>query len=122
MLVDDVILLVLLSWVIPLGLFVGYQTTTPVPGSRWRRRFVHPRNLLPITRILVSQKLALMLVVVFIATVRFVGDFPGREWVALGLYTLLVALAWVVFIYQRRLQLPQERKVRRARLSKGDLT
>ena len=112
MLIDDIILVVLFSWVVPLGLFVFYQVTTAVPFSRWRRRLLRVKEMQPITRILVAQKTALILVVAFIAAVRFLGDFPGREWVAFGLYTLLVALAWVVFIYQRRVQLPQERRIR----------
>lgn len=112
MLIDDVILFVLFSWVIPLGLFVYYQVTTARVGSRHARRRLRWREIAPVMRILVAQKAALILVVGFIALVRFIGDFPGREWVAFGLYTLLVGLAWVVLIYQRRVQLPQERRIR----------
>lgn len=112
MLIDDVILFVLFSWVVPLGLFVYYQVTTARAGSRRARRRLRWREIAPVMRILVAQKLALILVVGFIALVRFVGDFPGREWVAFGLYTLLVGLAWVVLVYQRRVQLPQERRIR----------
>lgn len=112
MLIDDVILFVLFSWVIPLGLFVYFQVTTARVGMRRARRGLRWREIAPVMRILVAQKVALILVVAFIALVRFIGDFPGREWVAFGLYTLLVVLAWVVLIYQRRVQLPQERRIR----------
>lgn len=112
MLVDDVILFVLFSWVIPLSAFAYFQVTTAVASTRFRRRLLRWREIAPVMRILVAQKVALILVVCFIALVRFFGDFPGREWVAFGLYTLLVGLAWVVLIYQRRVQLPQERRIR----------
>lgn len=112
MLIDDVILFILFSWVIPLGLFVFYQVTTARVGTPFRRRLLRWREIMPVTRMLVAQKAALILVVCFIGLVRFVGNFPGREWVAFGLYTLLVVLAWAVFIYQRHVQLPQERRIR----------
>ncbi|MFJ2506335.1 hypothetical protein [Microbacterium sp. NPDC087592] len=112
MLIDDVILFVLFSWVIPLSLFVYFQVTTAKHGTKHARRRLKWREIAPVMRILVAQKLALILVVAFIALVRFIGDFPGREWVAFGLYTLLVGLAWVVLIYQRRVQRPQERRIR----------
>lgn len=112
MLIDDVILFILFSWVIPLGLFVYFQVTTARVGTKRARRGLRWREIAPVMRILVAQKIALILVVAFIALVRFAGDFPGREWVAFGLYTLLVVLAWVVLIYQRRVQLPQERRIR----------
>lgn len=112
MLIDDVILFVLFSWTIPLGLFVYYQVTTAKAGSRVARRRLKWREIAPVMRILVAQKVALILVVGFIAFVRFAGNFPGREWVAFGLYTVLVGLAWVVLFYQRRVQLPQERRIR----------
>lgn len=110
---NDVILLLLVSWVIPLGLFVFYAVTTPVPGTAWRRRLMPRRTIRPVTWILVSQKITLILIVAFIALVRAIGDFPGRDWVALSLYTLLPALAWVVFRYLRRLQSDHERALRR---------
>ena len=113
MLVDDLILLVLLSWIIPLARFVFYSLTEPVIGARWLRRVVSLRSLQPITRILVAQKVALILVVAFIFTVCWLGDFPGREWVAFGLYLSLVVLAWTASIYQRRTQKPFERQIRR---------
>lgn len=113
MLIDDVILFILFSWVIPLGLFVYYQLTTAKHGAKRARRRLRWREIAPVMRILVAQKAALILVVAFIALVRFIGDFPGREWVAFGLYTTLVGLAWVVLIYQRRVQLPQERRIRK---------
>ena len=112
MLIDDVILFVLFSWVIPLSLFVYFQVTTARVGSKRGRRRLRFREIAPVMRILVAQKVALILVVGFIAWVRFAGDFYGREWVAFGLYTLLVVLAWIVLIYQRRVQLPQERRIR----------
>jgi hypothetical protein len=112
MLVDDWILFVLFSWVIPLALAVFYHLTTPVPGRRVARALVHVRDLQPVSRILVTQKVTLILVVSFIAVVRFTGGFPGREWVAFGLYLLLVAVAWWMFVYQRLIQLPFERDTR----------
>lgn len=112
MLVDDVILLVLFSWVIPLMLAVFYHLTEPVPGRRWLRRPVKISSLAPVSRILVAQKIAFILVISFIAVVRFTGGFPGREWVALGLYILLVVVAWLMFAYQRHVQKPFERETR----------
>lgn len=112
MLIDDVILFILFSWVIPLSLFVFYQLTTAKQGTKHARRRLKWKEIAPVMRILAAQKVALILVVGFIAWVRFAGDFPGREWVAFGLYTILVVLAWVVLIYQRRVQLPQERRIR----------
>lgn len=112
MLVDDVILYVLLTWLAPLVLFVAYFITDPVAGTRFRRRFIDLRTLTSISKILLAQKAALILVITFIGIVRFTGGFPGREWVALGLYTLLVVLAWLVFIDLRHLQLPREHRTR----------
>lgn len=112
MLVDDLILFILPIWVVPLLAFVFYAVTAPLPGRRFARRWMGFRQLRPVMRIIVAQKIGLALVVSFIFAVRFTGSFPGREWVALGLYTILVALAWVITIYLRRLQLPAERTVR----------
>lgn len=109
---NDLILLVLMSWVLPLALFVYYATTTPISGARWRRRLMPLKSLRPVTVILVAQKIALILVVTFIGLVRFTGGFPGRDWVAFGLYSLLVVLAWTVFIYLRRVQSPHEHTAR----------
>lgn len=112
MVIDDVILLVLLAWIVPLARFVFYSVTVPVVGTRWRRRLLRLRSLEPITRILVAQKTGFILVVAFIFAVRWLGDFPGREWVAFGLYSMLVALAWVASIWQRSVQKPFERHIR----------
>lgn len=112
MVVDDVILVVLLSWTIPLMAFIFYTVTVPVRGSRFWRRWGGVRHLRPVMRILLAQKIGLISMVSFIFTVRLVGDFPGREWVAFGLYTCLVVLAWVITIYLRRLQLPEDRETR----------
>jgi hypothetical protein len=112
MLVDDWTLVVLFTWVIPLSLAVFYHLTSPVPGRGWLRRVVRFRDLAPISRILAAQKVTLILVVSFIAIVRYTGGFPGREWVAFGLYLLLVIVAWTMFWYQRRIQLPPERDIR----------
>lgn len=110
--IDDVILLVLLSWLVPLLLHEFYALSTPIAGARWRRKRVKFRSLTPITRMLLAQKAGLILVVAFIGLVRFFGDFPGREWVALGLYSALVGMAWVIFRYMRKLQKPGERAIR----------
>lgn len=112
MTIDDLILVVLLSWMPPLLLHEFYALTTPITGVRWLRKRVKFRDLTPITRMLLAQKAGLILVVAFIGLVRFFGDFPGREWIALGLYSGLVAMAWVIFTYMRRLQLPGERETR----------
>lgn len=110
--INDLILLVLLSWLPPLMLHEFYALTTPVPGARWLRKRVRFRDLTPITRMLLAQKLGLILVVSFIGAVRFWGDFTGREWIALGLYAALVGMAWVIFTYMRYLQIPREREIR----------
>jgi hypothetical protein len=112
MLVDDVILFVLFSLVIPLALAVFYHLTKPVPGRGVLRQPVRVSDLAPVSRILVAQKISLILIVSFIAIVRYTGGFPGREWVAFGLYLLLVAVAWTMFAYQRHIQLPFEREAR----------
>lgn len=111
--VDDLILSVLLTWVVPLQLFTWYFITTPVEGARWRRRFVSIRGLKPVSKILLAQKQVLTLFVVFVAFVRFTGGFPGREWFALALYVAAVAVAWAAFIDLRILQVPGEREIRR---------
>lgn len=110
--IDDVILAVLLTWTVPLVLFTYYFVTDPVPGKQWRRRVIDIRTLKPVSKILLAQKVALTLVVVFIGVVRFTGGFPGREWVAFALYALLVVIAWAAFIDLRLLQLPRERELR----------
>lgn len=110
--IDDLILVVLLSWLVPLLLHEFYALSKPIPGARWLRKRVRFRDLTPITRMLLAQKAGLILVVAFIGMVRFLGDFPGREWVALGLYSALVAMAWVIFRYMRKLQKPGERAIR----------
>lgn len=112
MLVDDVILVVLLAWVVPLAAFIFYTLTEPVPGSRFWRRWGGVRHLRPVMRIILAQKVSLILVVSFIFTVRLVGNFPGREWVAFGLYSLLVVLACVITAYLRVLQRPDEQRIR----------
>lgn len=110
--IDDVILFVLFTWVLPLSAFVVYFTTDAVPGKKWRRRMIRLRDLKPVSVILLVQKLAFISVVLFIGIVRFTGGFPGREWVAFALYTLLVLVAWAAFIDLRILQLPRERRIR----------
>lgn len=113
MTIDDLILCVLLSWLVPLVLHEFYALTQPVPDKPWRRKWGKVSKLTPITRMLLAQKLGLILVVLFIAAVRFFGSFPGRDWIALGLYSGLVGLAWVIFAYMRILQLPGEREIRK---------
>jgi|SRR5690606_38520523 len=107
------ILVALIAWLIPLVLFVFYTVTEPVPGKRLARRWFPLRELEPPTRVILAQKLSFILVISFILLSRAIGDFPGRHWVALGLYLTLPAVAWVVHIYQRRVQLPEERRARR---------
>jgi len=110
--IETVIVGVLAVWVVALALFVFYQATTPVPGSRFWRRPVKLRDLRPITWILVAQKLSLMAVVGFIFWVRHNGTFEGQNIVALCLYSTLVILAFVVLAYLRVLQAPHERRIR----------
>lgn len=113
MVVDDLILAVLMTWVVPLQLFTWYFVTDAVPGRRWRRRLIDIRELKPVSKILLIQKQVLTLVVVFVGVVRFTGGFPGREWFALALYIAAVAVAWAAFIDLRILQIPREREIRR---------
>jgi len=112
MLINDLILVILASWVLPLARFVFYSVTEPVPGARWRRRLVRWGSLESITVILLAQKVSLILVVAFIFTARWLGDFPARDWIALGLYTTLVALAWVTSVWQRHVQKPFDERIR----------
>lgn len=114
MLIDDIILIVLALWAVPLGLFVFYFVTDPVPGTRFRRRVIDLRSLERVSLILIIQKLSLIAVIVFIFAVRFTGGFAGREWVAFGLYGLLVLVASAAFFDMRREQLPRERLMRRS--------
>jgi len=110
--INDVILVVLWVWVVPLVLFIFYFVTDPVPGSRWRRRKIKIRSLQPVSKILLAQKVTLVLVVGFITLVRFTGGGPWRDWMAFGLYVALAGIALAAFIDLRQLQLPQERRLR----------
>lgn len=111
--IESVIVGVLAVWVFALALFVFYQATTPVPGTRFWRRPVKLKELKPITWILIAQKVSLIVVVGFIFTVRFTGGFEGKDIVALCLYSFLVLLAFAVLTYLRVLQRPNERRIRR---------
>lgn len=111
--INDLIVAILLSWIVPLGLFVFYFATDPVRGSKWRRKLFDLRSLTSVSKFLLAQKFALILVVTFIGIVRFTGGFPGKEIVAVVLYVVLVVLAWGLFIDLRRVQLRDgERAIR----------
>src|SRR5690606_22979848 len=92
--IEAVIVGVLGVWVVTLALFVFYQATTPVPGSRFWRRPVRLKDLKPITWILIAQKVQFMAVVGFIFWVRFSGGFEAQHVVALCLYSSLVLVAF----------------------------
>lgn len=99
---DDFILLILGSSLIPLGLFVFYYTTEPT--GRWCRRPSKLWASTPLGRVLLAQKVTMFLLIGFILLVRWTGGFPGREWVALSLYLVLLGLFWAVFVVLRRIQ------------------
>lgn len=113
--VDDLILAVLTLWAVFLQLFTWYFITDPVPGSRWRRRFIRIRDLKPVSKILLVQKVVLTLFVVLVWVARLTGGFPGQEWFAIGLYASAAAVAAAAFIDLRILQLPREREIRKPR-------
>jgi hypothetical protein len=103
MTLEDLIVWLLASALIPLGLFIFYYTTEPVPGRWWRK----PSRIwasTPLGRVLLAQKINLFALISFILAVRWTGGFPGREWVAFGLYAALVGLFWTVFIVLRHIQ------------------
>lgn len=108
MTIEDLTLIVLAVWLVPLILFAFFFSTDPVRGTRHARRPFDVRTLEPISKIVLAQKFALIAVIVFIFITRLIGDFPGREWVALILYGALNYLAWAAFVDLRRLQRPQD--------------
>lgn len=112
MLINDIILWIVSSWIIPLGLFVVYFVTDPVKGRRWRRKLIDIRSLTTVSKILLAQKLALLLIVAIIVVYRFTGGFPGWEWMVLSLYVVLVSLGWAMFFALRSIQRSGERRVR----------
>ena len=112
--VDFVVMVILLAAEAALGAFIYYYGTRPAPGTRFRRKFSRLWMSTPIGVVLMSQKIAWFFVVAFILLSRFVGDFPGRDVIALVLYTLLVSLFWAVFGVLRHTQLPFEREQRRS--------
>jgi hypothetical protein len=107
---DVLTLLALGLGIVPLTLFIYFYATVPAPRKWYRRR---PSRLFLSTvlgRVVMSQKIALLSILILIVAVRLFGDFPGREWVALGLYTVLVFLFWTVFAVLRRIQKSTESK------------
>lgn len=110
--IDSIILILLLLAISSLGSFIYFYGTRPVPGTRFRRRFSTLWTTTPIGWVLMSQKLALLSVFSFILLTRFVGDFPGRDVIALVLYGAMVGLFWAVFIVLRITQLPSEKRER----------
>lgn len=107
--VDVIVMVILVAALTALGSFIFFYGTRPVPGTRWRRRFSTRWTVTPIGWVLMSQKLALFAILSFILMSRFVGDFPGRDVIALVLYGLLVGLFWAVFGVLRSIQKPVER-------------
>jgi hypothetical protein len=111
--INDLIVAILLSWVLPLGLFVYYFVTDPVRGAKRRRTAFDLRSLNPVSKLLLAQKLDIILVILFIACVRFFGRSAVTDWIALALYVSLVVLAWCLFAVLRRMQVDRERRIRR---------
>lgn len=102
-------LVFLAAGIIPLALTIFYYGTDPVPGTHWRRpsrRFMAN----PFGIVFLLQKFAMLAIFTFIFSVRLIGDYPGREWVALALYGVLEVMFWAVFIVVRRIQIVAERK------------
>lgn len=77
--------------------FIYRYTTEPNPGGRWPRRPSTVWSETGLGRVLLAQKICMAAIITFIIIVRLAGgDFPGREWVAWGLYTVLVVLFWLM--------------------------
>lgn len=115
MMIEAVTFILLTAAEVPLLAFIFYYVTEPVPGTRWRRRFADVRAFTTTGKLILAQKVAWFLLFGLILAVRLFGDFPGREWVALALYTFLVGMFWAVFIDQRVVQVEHERAARRGR-------
>jgi hypothetical protein len=95
---------VLALGVLPLLLFiVFYASEEPLPGERWwRRRPRWPRAW--VGRIVLAQKITLATLLSYLLIVRALDDFPGREWVSLGLFLILEAQFWAMFALLRHIQ------------------
>ncbi|MDL5351110.1 hypothetical protein [Microbacterium sp. zg-YB36] len=108
MTIEFLTLAVLACWLIPLTQFVFFFTTDPVPGTKHQRRVFDIRTLMPVSKILLGQKIALIAIIVFVIATRLFGEFPGREWIALLLYGVLSYFAWAAFLDLRRDQGPRD--------------
>lgn len=108
MTIESLTLGVLAIWLVPLSLFIFFFSTDPVPGTKHRRRMFDLRTLMPVSKILLSQKFTLIAVILFVFASRLFGDWPGREWLALVLYAALTYIAFLAFFDLRRSQRSQE--------------
>jgi hypothetical protein len=95
---------VLLSALVPIGLFIFYYGSEPVPGSRWRRRYSKRWKSTSIGRVLMTQKIVWFLFLIFVAVQAFFPEYAGREIVRLILFIGLVSQFWLVFGTLRQIQ------------------
>lgn len=104
---ETFIQLILIAAIIPLALSIFFYVTKP--GPRWRR-VLSKAWLNEVGIQVVGQKAVLLLLLTFILASRYLGEFPGRQVIAWGLYTALVGAFWTFFIIQRRIQKRFEKK------------
>ena len=104
---DNIILVVLITGMVPLALAIFYYVTKPsthwfrVPSALWTQSAVGIQT--------VAQKTILLLVLGFIWISRIEPDLPGRQIIAFVLYTMIVGAFWSFFLIQRSIQKPYER-------------
>lgn len=93
-LLEIISIVVLIFALIPLASFIFVYNTRPVPGSRWRRKFVPKWTTSLVGWALMSLVTSLFLILAYLLVVRFIGDFPGRIIVSLILFVYVMGSLW----------------------------
>lgn len=88
---------------LPLGLFIFYYTTESVPGRKLRR-FSRTWLSTPFGPVWLSQKIALLSIILSILFYFLFGDYALRRPLTDLLYTILIGMFWAHFILLRKVQ------------------
>lgn len=93
---------IIISAIIPLCLFIYYYGSEPVPGTR-RRRYSKRWKSTSMGKVLMSQKILWVAMVIFVVT-SVLLEYFFEQFVRIFFYTALVSMFWIAFFVLRHVQ------------------
>lgn len=101
---NDIANWIAISALLPIGLFIYYYGTKPVPGHTHLRRYSDRWRATAIGRVLMRQKVVWFVFLLFVLQSIYL-DFVGQDILRIVMYSLLVIQFWAVFRTLRRVQM-----------------